>query len=153
MKNEQKTFQDYIRIAIDEGKTGMHKGEVPIGAVLVKGQEIIGLAHNQKEGLNDPTAHAEILAIRQGAEKLGRWRLDDCALYVTAEPCPMCMGAIIQARIPKLVYGASEKKYGGVESTATLGQHPMLPKNMEIYSGICETECEKLLKEFFVKKR
>lgn len=139
--------------AIEMAKRGELTGEVPIGAIIVCDGEIIARAHNMKESLADPTAHAEILVIRAAAEKLGRWRLDDCQLYVTAEPCVMCMGAIIQARIPLLVYGAAEKKFGGVESTARLGQHPMLPKNMTIYAGICEQQCEDLLKEFFENRR
>lgn len=139
--------------AIIMAKQGEAKGEVPIGALLVCNGEIIAKAHNQKESLADPTAHAEMLVIREAAKKLGRWRLGDCQLFVTAEPCVMCMGAIIQARISFLVYGATEKKYGGVESTACLGRHPMLPKQMEIYAGICEQQCEVLLKDFFKKKR
>lgn len=142
-----------MALAIETAKAGAEKGEVPIGAVLVCDGKILARAHNQKESLADPTAHAEMLVIRSGAEKLGCWRLDDCQLYVTAEPCVMCMGAIIQARIPMLVYGAAEKKFGGVESTARLGQHPMLPKQMEIYAGICEQECEEILKDFFKKRR
>lgn len=142
-----------MALAIEMAKQGELTGEVPIGAIIVCDGEIIARAHNRKESLADPTAHAEILVIRAAAEKLGRWRLDDCQLYVTAEPCVMCMGAIIQARIPLLVYGVAERKFGGVESTAHLGQHPMLPKQMEIYAGICEQECEALLKNFFEKRR
>ncbi len=142
-----------MSLAIEVARQGGEKGEIPIGAVIVCDEEIIARAHNQKEVLADPTAHAEMLVIREAAQKLGRWRLDDCQLYVTAEPCVMCMGAIIQARIPTLVYGAAEKKFGGVESTARLGQHPMLPKQMEIYAGICEQECEEILKDFFKKRR
>ncbi len=142
-----------MALAIATAKVGAEKGEVPIGAVLVCDGKILARAHNHKEGLADPTAHAEMLVIRAGAEKLGRWRLDDCQLYVTAEPCVMCMGAIIQARIPVLIYGATEKKFGGVESTARLGQHPMLPKQMAIYAGICEQECEEILKDFFKQRR
>lgn len=142
-----------MALAIEIAKEGAVRGEVPIGAVLVCDDKIIARAHNLKETLADPTAHAEILVIREGAEKLGRWRLDDCQLYVTAEPCVMCMGAVIQARIPMLVYGATEKKYGGVESTASLGRHPMLPKQMEIYAGICEVACEELLTTFFENLR
>jgi tRNA(adenine34) deaminase len=138
-----------MSLAIEMAKLGETNGEVPIGAVIVCDGEIIAKAHNLKETLADPTAHAEMLVIREAAQKLGRWRLDDCQLYVTAEPCVMCMGAIIQARIPMLVYGVAEKKFGGVESTAFLGQHPMLPKQMEIYAGICEDACEKLLACFF----
>jgi tRNA(adenine34) deaminase len=147
------SFQELMALAIETAKAGAEKGEVPIGAVLVCDGKILVRAHNQKESLADPTAHAEMLVIRSGAEKLGRWRLDDCQLYVTAEPCVMCMGAIIQARIPVLVYGAAEKKFGGVESTARLGQHPMLPKQMAIYPGICEQECEEILKDFFKQRR
>lgn len=142
-----------MALAIEMARLGESKGEVPIGAIIVCDGNIIARAHNQKESLADPTAHAEILVIRAAAKKLGRWRLDDCQLYVTAEPCVMCMGAIIQARIPLLVYGATEKKFGGVESTARLGQHPMLPKQMEIYAGICEQACEELLIDFFKKRR
>ncbi|MDD3307140.1 MAG: nucleoside deaminase [Acetobacterium sp.] len=151
--NTKNNLQTLMTLAIETAKAGAVRGEVPIGAVLVCAGRVIARAHNMKESLADPTAHAEMLAIRTGAEKLGRWRLGDCQLYVTAEPCVMCMGAIIQARIPLLVYGATEKKFGGVESTAFLGQHPMLPKHMEIYAGICEQECEDLLKEFFEKRR
>lgn len=142
-----------MSLAIEMARLGEVNGEVPIGAVIVCDGEIIAKAHNQKETLADPTAHAEMLVIREAAQKLGRWRLADCQLFVTAEPCVMCMGAIIQARISMLVYGVAEKKFGGVESTAFLGQHPMLPKQMEIYAGICEKECEALLKDFFEKRR
>lgn len=148
-----KSFQDYMGLALEIARVGADNGEVPIGAILVCKGEIIARAHNQKEALADPTAHAEMTVIRQGAKMLGRWRLEDCSLFVTAEPCAMCMGAIIQARIPKLVYGATEKIFGGVESTASLGKHPMLPRQMEIYGGICEELCEELLKEFFQKQR
>ncbi|WP_373484465.1 nucleoside deaminase [Acetobacterium sp.] len=150
---KKNNLQEFMALAIETAKEGATRGEVPIGAVLVCDGNIIARAHNQKESLADPTAHAEMLVIRAAAEKLGRWRLNDCQLYVTAEPCVMCMGAIIQARIPLLVYGAAEKKFGGVESTAHLGQHPMLPKQMEIYAGIGEQECEDLLKDFFKKRR
>ncbi len=149
----KKNLQEMMEQAIIIAKQGEAKGEVPIGALAVCQGEIIARAHNQKETLADPTAHAEMLVIREAAKKLGRWRLDDCQLFVTAEPCVMCMGAIIQARIPFLVYGATEKKFGGVESTAYLCQHPMLPKQMEIYAGICEQQCEVLLKNFFSSKR
>jgi tRNA(adenine34) deaminase len=152
-QGKKRNLQAWMTLALQTAREGSEKGEVPIGAILVCQGKILARAHNQKETLSDPTAHAEMLVIREGAQKLGRWRLDDCELYVTAEPCVMCMGAIIQARIPKLVYGAAEKKFGGVESTADLRNHPMLPKNMEIYGGICESVCEDLLKDFFKDKR
>jgi len=152
-KPQKPTLQDFMKQALAEAKKGFAEGEVPIGAIIVKDHKIIAANHNRKEGLKDPTAHAEMLVIREAAQKLNRWRLEDCELYVTAEPCPMCMGAMIQSRIKKLVYGVAEKKFGAVESTAFLGQHPMLFKNFEIYPGICEEECQELLKQFFSNKR
>lgn len=148
-----KKMEDYMRLALEEAYRAEDEGEVPIGAVIVKDGEVIASNHNRKEGMQDPTAHAEMLVIHEAAKKLSRWRLDDCALYVTAEPCPMCMGAVIQSHIKKIVYGASEPRYGAVESTAQLKQHPMLPKRMEIYGGICENECEAVLKRGFEKNR
>ncbi len=148
-----RTMQDYMALALVEARRAADEGEVPMGAVVVKDGEIIGRGHNRKEGMQDPTAHAEILAIRQAAKDLGSWRLDGCELYVTAEPCPMCMGAIIQAHIKKLVYGTWEKRFGSVETTAQLGQHPMLPRDFEVYSGICEDECQDLLTTFFERNR
>lgn len=150
-KEPRTTMHSFMQAAIEEAKAAAAEGEVPVGAVIVKDGMILARNHNRKEGLKDPTAHAEILVIREAAGKLGRWRLDDCELYVTAEPCPMCMGAVIQSRIKKLVYGTAEKRLGSVETTAELGKHPMLPKNMEIYSGISEEECAALLQEFFRK--
>ena len=153
-ENRQKpTLQDFMKIALIEAKKGFAEGEVPIGAIIVKDDKIIAANHNRKEALKDPTAHAEMLVIREAAQKLQQWRLEECDLYVTAEPCPMCMGAIIQSRIKKLVYGATEKNFGAVESTAFLGKHPMLLKNFEIYPGICEENCQELLKQFFSNKR
>ena len=142
-----------MQAAIAQAHKAKQLGEIPVGAVVVRDGEIIGAGYNQKESLNDPTAHAEIIAIRNAARSLGTWRLNDCALYVTAEPCPMCMGAVIQAHISKLVYGVSELRYGGVESTCDLRHHPQLPKDMVIYPGICETECAQLLKDFFKEIR
>lgn len=147
------TMQDIMSKAIEEAEKGIEEGEVPVGAVIVRNGEIIAAAHNQKETLQDPTAHAEMLVIREASRKLGRWRLDDCELYVTAEPCPMCMGAVIQSRIRKLVYGTWETRFGGVETTAELGKHPMLSNATEIYSGICEEKCKELLERFFQNNR
>lgn len=148
-----KTLQDFMNIAIAEAQQALAEGEVPIGAVLVCNGEVIARNHNRKEGLQDPTAHAEMLVLREGAERLKSWRLDQCELFVTAEPCPMCMGAVIQARLKKLVYGTAEPRFGAVETTAELGKHPMLTKNMEIYSGIKEAEAQALLTDFFEKQR
>ena len=147
------TMQDIMAKAIEEAEKGIAEGEVPVGAVMVRKGAIIASAHNQKETLQDPTAHAEMLVIREAAKVLGRWRLDDCELYVTAEPCPMCMGAVIQSRVKKLVYGTWETRFGGVETTAELGKHPMLSNATEIYAGICEEKCQELLERFFQNNR
>ncbi|WP_195268540.1 alpha-amylase family glycosyl hydrolase [Eubacterium sp. 1001713B170207_170306_E7] len=152
-KPEGLTMQDIMAKAIEEAEKGITEGEVPVGAVMMREGAIIAAAHNQKETLQDPTAHAEMLVIRAAAQKLGRWRLDDCELYVTAEPCPMCMGAVIQSRIRKLVYGTWETRFGGVETTVELGKHPMLSNATEIYSGICEEKCQELLERFFQNNR
>lgn len=149
LKAAPPTMQDWMRLALDEGRQALAAGEFPVGAVVVCGGRVVAADHNRKEALQDPTAHAELQAIRAAAQKLGRWRLDDCTLYVTAEPCPMCMGAIIQARLAKLVYGAAEKRFGAVETTVDLGRHPMLTNAMEIYAGICENDCIELMKQCF----
>jgi tRNA(adenine34) deaminase len=148
-----KKMEDFMKLALDEAKIAEREEEVPIGAVIIKDGEVIARNHNQKEGMQDPTAHAEILAVRDAARKLGRWRLDDCTLYVTAEPCPMCMGAVIQSRLKKVVYGACEPRYGAVESTDRLGRHPMIANHTEIYGGILEKECETILKRNFSRIR
>lgn len=146
-------MNEYMSAAIAEAKLAEADGEVPVGAVIVRDGQIIARGHNEKEGRQDPTAHAEMLAIRRAAEKLGRYRLGDCELYVTAEPCPMCLGAVMQARIGKIVYGTNEPRYGAVETTAELGAHPMMPEKAEIYSGVREEECRSLLRRFFDRNR
>ena len=113
----------WMRCALEQARQAYDAEEVPIGAVVVQGERIIGEGHNQREMLNDPTAHAEMIAITQAAEELGSWRLLDCTLYVTLEPCPMCAGAIVQARIPRVVYGTTDPKAGACH---TLYQ-PMMP--------------------------
>lgn len=145
---KMKAFMDE---AILEARKALMEGEVPVGAVVVKDGEIIARAHNQKESLNDPTAHAEILALREAAAALKDWRLEGCELYVTAEPCPMCMGAVLQTRLKKLVYGTPEYRYGAVENSVRLKDHEMKPKKLEIYGGIREDECKTLLGDFFRK--
>lgn len=148
-----KKMEDFMQMALEEAEIAEEKKEVPIGAVVVREGQVISRQHNQKEAMQDPTAHAEMLAIRDAAQKLGKWRLDDCELYVTAEPCPMCMGAIIQSRVKKVVYGACEPRYGAVESTVRLGQHAMLANHTEIYGGILEKDCEEILRRNFKRIR
>ncbi len=144
-------MKSYMDAAIEEAKAAALEGEVPVGAVIVHENDIIARAHNLKESTQDPTAHAELLAVQKAAKVLGRWRLSDCELYVTAEPCPMCMGAIMQARISRVVYGTNEPRYGAVESTARLGLHAM--NNAEFYPGVEEDACRGLLSGFFEKNR
>lgn len=127
------------------------KDEIPVGAVIVQNNEIVASACNQKEKLNDVTAHAEILALRQAAEKLGRWRLEDCVIYVTLEPCPMCAWAILQARLKAVYFGAYDTNYGALGSVIDL-RNPANSK-MKVYGGIMENECKKLLDDYFSNMR
>lgn len=121
--------------------------EIPIGAVIVKDGEVISGAFNRKEELNDVTAHAEILAIREASKKLNRWRLDDCEMYVTLEPCPMCAWAIINSRIKTVYFGSYDVNYGALGSTTDLRK--LAGSKLKVYGGIMETECDKILKEYF----
>lgn len=135
--------------ALIEAQKAMDIGEVPIGAVVVKDDKIIARGHNLRESLNDPTAHAEIIAIREAAYKLNNWRLSGTTLYVTIEPCPMCAGAIIQARIPVVVYGAQDEKAGGVHSVFDILDNPRLNHRTMVFTGILEDECKKIMQKFF----
>ena len=125
--------------------------EIPVGAIIVKDGEIISSAYNQKERLNDVTAHAEILAIREAEKKLGRWRLDDCEMYVTLEPCPMCAWAIINSRIKTLYFGSFDPNYGALGSKLDLRK--LANSKLKVYGGIMEEECDKVLEEFFENVR
>ncbi len=146
--------QLYMRLALEEAGLALEKGEVPVGAVIVRGSEIIARAHNMKERWKDATAHAEMVAIRQAVEKLGHWRhLREASLYVTVEPCPMCAGAIMQSRIKTLVYGAADPKAGAVHSLMNLVQDPRLNHKVEVIAGVMEEECSELMKQFFSKLR
>jgi tRNA(adenine34) deaminase len=144
------TFMDS---ALREAALAGAGGDVPVGAVIVCGDEIIAGGRNMREALNDPTAHAEILAIREAAMKLGRWRLHDLTLYVTIEPCAMCAGAIVLARIPRVVFGAKDPKAGGCGSVFQIVQEPALNHRVEIVSGIREERCRRILQEFFENRR
>ena len=135
--------------ALKEAKKAYKKGEVPIGAVIIKNNKIISRAYNQKEKNKIATHHAEILAINKACKKINNWRLIDCTLYVTVEPCLMCCGAIIQSRIKKVVYGISNKNYGGVESINTTLKNT----NITVENGIMQDECLNLLQKFFNEKR
>jgi tRNA(adenine34) deaminase len=143
------THEIYMRMALVEAKKAADLGEVPVGAVITHEGRVVGRGHNQTEGLKDPTAHAEILAITAAANTLGSWRLEGCTLYVTLEPCTMCGGALVLARMPQLVFGASDPKAGACGSVHNVVQKDELNHQVEILSGILEPECATLLRDFF----
>lgn len=143
----------FMREAIAQALSASAMDEVPVGAVVVKNAQVIAAAHNRREVNCDPTAHAEMLAITQAAALVGSWRLDGCVLYVTLEPCPMCAGAILLARIPTVVYGAGDPKSGAVGSLFRLLDDSRLNHRCEIVSGVLAEECGALLSDFFRKKR
>lgn len=143
----------FMAIALEEAKKAFEKAEAPVGAIVVKDDEIISCSHNLRESLQDPTAHAELLAIRDASNKLGRWRLTDCSIYVTLEPCVMCAGAMILARIKRLVYGASDPKAGSAGSLMNVLSDKRLNHQVEIKSGVLESECSGLLSDFFSSRR
>lgn len=143
------TDADFMRLAIEEGEIALADEEVPVGAVVVYKDEVIGRGHNEREALEDPTAHAEMIAIRRAAQKLGGWRLLNTTIYVTVEPCPMCAGAIQQARIKRLVYGIRDPKAGAVESLYNIVGDDRLNHQVEVENGVLEKECRDLMQEFF----
>lgn len=153
MKEQREGFRSFMAQALDEARAAAGRGEVPVGAVVVRGDEVIARAGNRTRELNDPTAHAEMLAIREACGILGSERLVGCALYVTLEPCPMCAAAISAARIGRLYYGAADPKSGGVAVGARVFSHPQCHHVPEVYDGIGAGEAEALLKGFFGERR
>lgn len=143
----------FMREALEEAKKAYNKLEIPVGAVIVKDGEIIARAHNIKEEKKDTTKHAEILAIQKASKKLETWRLNDCEMYVTLEPCPMCAGALIQSRIKKVYIGTMDEKTGACGSVLNLLEDFKFNHKVEVEKGILKEECEKILKEFFIKLR
>jgi tRNA(adenine34) deaminase len=144
---------DFMREALAEAQKAYQLDEVPIGAVVVKNGEVIGRGHNLRESKKDPTLHAEIIAIRQAAAVLGGWRLTDCDLYVTIEPCPMCAGAILQARIRRLIFGARDPKAGCAGSLYNLLEDTRFNHRTEVTEGILKDSCSLIIKEYFRQKR
>lgn len=142
-----------MRHAVKEAIAAFEKQEVPVGAVVVHQGRVIGRGHNLRETLHDPTAHAEMLAITAAAAALESWRLDDCTLYVTLEPCPMCAGAIVNSRVPRVVYGADDPKAGACGSLLNLVQDARLNHRVELARGVLADEAAALLKEFFRQRR
>jgi len=142
-----------MNIALKEAKQSIEINEVPVGALLIQGQTIIAKAYNMMISRADPTAHAEILAIREAGKKLNNYRLPGLTLYVSLEPCIMCMGALIHARIQRIVYGARDLKWGGCGSLYHMENDPRLNHQIQVTGGICETECRQLIQSFFRQKR
>jgi len=147
------THEFYMRAAIEEAGKAEAIREVPIGAVIVRGDEIIGRGHNVRETARDPLAHAELIAIKQASEHLDAWRLLDCRLYVTLEPCPMCAGAIVQARIPTVIFGTPDPKAGCAGTLMNLLQEERFNHRVEVISGVLQEECSMMLTSFFRKLR
>ena len=150
---EQRAFLSFMEQALNEAKSAALRGEVPVGAVVVFGGQVVARAGNRTRELCDPTAHAEVLAIRAACAALGGERLAGHDLYVTLEPCPMCAAAISAARIGRLYYGASDPKSGGVAQGARVFSHPQCHHVPEVYDGIAAAECEAVLKGFFAARR
>ncbi len=140
---------EYMKEALNEAEKAFRLGEVPIGAVIVRNGEIIARGHNLTETRKDPTAHAEMNAIRQAAERLGGWRLPGCTMYVTCEPCAMCAGALVWSRMEKLCIGTMDPKAGACGSVFDIVEEPRLNHNIEVETGILEEDCSRILKEFF----
>jgi tRNA(adenine34) deaminase len=143
----------YMRLALEEAEQAMREEEVPVGAIIVHQDRVIASAHNQREQLHDPTAHAEMVAITQAAEAIQSWRLDGCTLYVTLEPCPMCAGAILQARIQIVVYGAADPKAGAVHTLFRLLDDSRLNHRCETVANVLTQSCSEILSRFFQAQR
>ena len=142
-----------MRLALGEAERAAGHGDVPIGAVVARDGEVIATAGNERELRRDPTAHAEMLALRDAAERLGGWRLPDTTLYVTLEPCAMCAGAIVLARVPRLVYGTPDPKAGAAGSVLDVLGEPVLNHRPEVVSGVLAEQCAEVLREFFASRR
>ena len=142
-----------MQLALAEASEALAHGDVPIGAVVVSGNEVVGAAGNERELRGDPTAHAEVLALRAASEKLGSWRLENTTMYVTLEPCAMCAGALVLARVEHLVYATPDPRAGAAFSLYNIVQDPRLNHQMTITTGVLEEECSALLRSFFEQKR
>lgn len=142
-----------MSLAIKEAEQAALVGEVPVGAVIVKNGNVIASAYNMKEKLRDTTAHAEVLAIKEASKKLGEWRLIDCDMYITLEPCVMCAGAIVQSRIKRVIFGAYDKRFGACRSLYKILDEGKLNHRVEVVEGIEEEKCSSILSEFFKERR
>ena len=153
MLNHADQDQHYMRLAIEAARIAEDNGDVPIGAVIVHEGQVIGRAYNEREQLQDPTAHAEIVALTQAAAFLESWRLHGCTIYVTLEPCPMCAGALVLARVDRLVYGCADPKTGACGSLYNIVQDERLNHRLEVAAGVLEAECRDQLQGFFERRR
>jgi len=142
-----------MKEALKEAEKALELDEVPVGAVIVFKRQVIGRAHNQIKTLKDPTAHAEMIAITQAATAIGSWRVEGCVLYVTLEPCPMCAGALVLARMDRLVYGCDDPKTGACKSLYNIVQDERLNHRLEVTGGVLAEDCSRLLQEFFQHRR
>ncbi len=142
-----------MELALAQARCAAEAGEVPVGAVVYRGQEVLAEAHNLRENLSDPTAHAEVVALRAAAQRVGSWRLEGCSLAVTLEPCPMCAGALVNARVQRLVYGAADPKMGCVHSLHRLCTDARFNHRLEVGGGVLAERCAELLKGFFAERR
>jgi tRNA(adenine34) deaminase len=145
--------ESFMRRAIEEGRLALEHGDVPVGAVVVHQGEVVAAAHNERERRQDPTAHAETLALQQAARRRGSWRLLDTVLYVTLEPCAMCAGAIVLARVPRVVYGTADPKAGAAGSVLDVLAEPRLNHRPAVRGGVLAAECAALLTDFFAARR
>jgi tRNA(adenine34) deaminase len=145
--------EELMTLALEQARRSAAWGDVPIGAVVARGDEVLGTAGNQREHVADPTAHAEILALREAASRVGSWRLEGCTIYVTLEPCAMCAGAMVLARLDRLVYGAADPKAGFAGSLGDLVRDSRLNHRLEVRSGVLAEECGEVLRAFFTARR
>ena len=150
-RNEE--HKKWMKLAFREAEKAYERGEVPIGAVVVKNDQMIGRGHNQCESLNDPTAHAEIIAITSATNTIKNWRLGNCSLYVTKEPCPMCAGALINSRIDMVIFGMYDEKEGCCGSLYQLCRDPRFKHQLTVKGGVMENSCRLIVQEFFKKQR
>ena len=146
-------MNEWMSLALQQAQLAAAAGEIPVGAVLVQGDTLICAAHNQREATHDPTAHAELLCLREGARLLGDWRLRDCTLYVTLEPCPMCAGAMVMSQLESCIYGATDDKQGCCGSVYDLPADPALSGQTRWQSGVMAEECGELMRSFFAGRR
>ncbi len=150
---QPQTDADWMKLALEQARLAAAVGEVPVGALVIKEGELVGQGHNMNLLGNDPTAHAEIVALRQAAARLGNHRLSNCVVYATIEPCSMCAGALVHARIARLVYGASDPKAGAAGSVLQVLNHPRLNHRMEVTPGVLADSCSEIIQDFFRRKR